>query len=230
VNSTDNYSRTWRSHIRQLAKSALAAALPRSMFITHGPRSARSACLTFDDGPDPEVTPRILDTLGQEGATAVFFVVGAKAERFPDIVRRIEAEGHMVGHHSYTHSPRSTWAVVQEARRSNEVLQSILGHSVRFYRPPRGRLRPLDFIGVWSLRQSIVLWNVDPKDFEQPSSDHLVEWFRARPLRGGDLVLLHDDELDTALALPSIIAEARGSALQLEALDRWTRWLPTGKP
>jgi peptidoglycan/xylan/chitin deacetylase (PgdA/CDA1 family) len=203
------------------------------MFITRGPRASRSVCLTFDDGPHPELTPRLLDALAEADAKATFFVVGGLAERQPDIVKRMEAEGHTVGHHSYSHPDpmaTSTLAMFREARRSNEVLRAILGHPVGLYRPPHGKLRALDFLSVWALRQAIVLWNVDPKDFAQPSSEQIANWFRTRPLCGGDLVLLHDATPHTAAAVPTIIAGARRSGLQLEGLDRWTRWLPSGRP
>ena len=228
VNSTE-HTESSPNILRQMARRALATALPRSMFMTEGPRTAQSVCLTFDDGPHPERTPRILDILAHEGVHATFFVLGLHAERFPDVVKRIGAEGHTVGHHSYSHRPQTSWAVVQEVRKSNQILKSILGQPVRFYRPPHGKLRALDFVGLWVLGQSIVLWNVDPRDFEQPSSERLTDWFKARPLRGGDVVLLHDDELHTAAALPSIIADVRRSGLQFETLSRWTRWLPAGR-
>lgn len=217
--------------LRQSVRWTLAAALPRAMLITRGPRRSRTVCLTFDDGPHPEVTPALLDVLARERITATFFVVGRHAERYPEIVRRLEAEGHMVGHHSYSHpDPTCTPASVmrEELRRSSRVLHDILGHPVRLYRPPRGKLRALDFAAIWSLQQSIVLWNADPKDFSRTSSDVIVDWFTAHPLRGGDLVLLHDSCPHTVAAVPAIAAGARRSGLGFATLDGWTRWRRPG--
>jgi peptidoglycan/xylan/chitin deacetylase (PgdA/CDA1 family) len=197
------------------------------MFITHGPRSSRSVCLTFDDGPHPELTPKVLDALAAVDAKATFFVVGRMAQRFPDIVKRIEAEGHCIGHHSYSHpNPTSTPSRVmrQEARQATRTLSAILGHGPRFYRPPHGKLHGPDFVDTWALRQTIVLWNVDPKDFAQPSSQHVVDWFKSNPLRGGDLLLLHDTTPHTFQAVPDIVAEARRAGLEIGRLDHWTRW------
>lgn len=221
------YSGNGPSPLRQLVRRALTSALPTPLFITRGPSRSRSLCLTFDDGPHPETTPRVLDVLAREQTRATFFVVGREAERYPEIVKRMEGEGHAVGHHSYSHpNPMAVpgLAMVQDARRSNQVLRAVLGHPVRFYRPPHGKLRPLDFLAGWAQRQALVLWNVDPKDFAQPSAEHIVEWFAARPLRGGDLILMHDVAAHTAAALPSIIAGARRSGLQFERIEAWTSW------
>lgn len=214
---------------RQFARRALAVSLPRPLFITQGPRSSRSVCLTFDDGPHPEHTPRVLDALAQEGVKATFFVIGRRAERHPDIVKRMVSEGHLVGHHSHTHpDPMATPSAVMhlEARRATETLGTILGQPVRFYRPPHGKVRAWDFAGVWALKQTIVLWNVDPKDFAQPTSHQITDWFRARQLRGGDLVLLHDTAPHTAASLPAIVSQARAAGLHFGGLEPWTGWIP----
>ena len=96
---------------RQIARKALVAVLPRRRFLASGPTSDGAVCLTFDDGPHPEHTPRLLDVLAAQGIHATFFVVGARAAAHPEIVRRVVAEGHAIGHHSYHHrEPRETTA------------------------------------------------------------------------------------------------------------------------
>lgn len=221
----------WKSWLRQAARASLARLLPRSLYLTHGPKSSGTVCLTFDDGPHPERTPRLLDLLAQEKARATFFVIGREAERHPAIVRRMEAEGHMVGHHSYSHldpTQETVAAMLDDTRRSMQVLAEILGHPVRLYRPPRGKLRAMDFPALWSLKQTIVLWNVDPKDFSRDSPGQITDCFAARPLEGGDLVLLHDPTAHTLAALPTILAAARASGLQPCSLEAWARWQPGG--
>jgi peptidoglycan/xylan/chitin deacetylase (PgdA/CDA1 family) len=188
-------------------------------------------CVTFDDGPHPELTPRLLDVLAKEGIKATFFVVGQRAEKHPEIVQRMEAEGHMVGQHSNSHPDpiqTPTLEMHKDVRTASRVLREILGHPVSLYRPPRGKLRPADLPLIWSLQQTIVLWNVDPKDFALPSAVHLADWFASRPLRGGDLILLHDSAPHALVALPTIAAGLRRSGLQFGSLEQWTRWLPMG--
>lgn len=209
------------SAFRQLVKKALSFAIPRHMFLTNCSPSSGAVYLTFDDGPAPDVTPRVLDALARENVKATFFLVGRLAERHPEIVKRIHAEGHTIGHHSYSHkNPLSlpTLAMHEDVRRSIEVLQGILGFRVRLYRPPTGKLRVLDFMSAWSLRQTIALWSVDPRDYAQPSSDDLVRWFQTRELCRGDVILLHDSEPQTAEAVPAIVARARSLGFHLERM------------
>jgi peptidoglycan-N-acetylglucosamine deacetylase len=195
----------------ELAKRVLAGVVPAGALVVRGDRHGQAVHLTFDDGPHPEHTPRLLDALAAASATATFFVVGRDAEKHPDIVRRIAAEGHTVGHHSFTHgSPPRTSArtLMDEVRRTVELLRDILGYAPRLFRPPRGQLSSEKLVRLWLARQKVVLWNVDPRDFACASSADLA----------AAIVLLHDD---TPL-LPPILADlARGltrRGLDLRAL------------
>jgi peptidoglycan-N-acetylglucosamine deacetylase len=161
---------------RQLIRAGMARVLPRCLFLTRGPRSARSVCLTFDDGPDPEHTPLILDVLKREGVPATFFVVGRRAARHPDLVRRVAAEGHALGHHSYSHSPpeqTSAGRLVAEVGKTGDVLTRIVGFSPALFRPPHGKVTAAKLWGLWRRGMTVVLWNVDPKDFSCGSADEL---------------------------------------------------------
>lgn len=203
---------------RQLVRSALLRATPRSRLIATLPSGSNAIALTFDDGPHPEWTPRILDALAAAGAKATFFVIGERADRYPDIVRRLAAEGHAVGHHSWTHSePGSTSArvLLQEIRRTRALLEQLTGRPAPLFRPPHGKLTALKLLAVWWERNAVVLWNKDPKDFGLPDAAALLAWAERQPLVAGDIVLLHDVHEQTALALPGILA---GTALRCDAL------------
>ena len=91
------------SFCRQLLRRLLATALPRRVFLTSGPATSREVCLTFDDGPHPEFTPALLDFLKSRMVRATFFVVGRQAEQYPELVRRMASEGHVIDNHSYAH-------------------------------------------------------------------------------------------------------------------------------
>src|SRR5204863_8624195 len=89
---------------RQFIRAGFIATLPRRLLLARGPSGSASVCLTFDDGPHPHHTPRLLDLLKDQRVTATFFVIGRWAARYPELVRRIAAEGHLVGNHTFSHS------------------------------------------------------------------------------------------------------------------------------
>lgn len=191
-----------------LAKRALAGIVPAGALVVHGDRSGHEVHLTFDDGPHPEHTPRVLDALAAAGATATFFVVGRDAEKHPDLVRRITDEGHTLGHHSYSHSspPRtSARTLLEEVRRTVEILRDIVGYAPRLFRPPRGQLSSEKLVRLWLARQKVILWNIDPRDFACASPADLAAAMNAGQLVAGDIVLLHDD---TPL-VPPILADLK---------------------
>jgi peptidoglycan-N-acetylglucosamine deacetylase len=212
------------SRLRQTLKEALRRAVPRRLFLVSGPAAGAAVCLTFDDGPHPEHTPRLLDVLRDHGARATFFVIGEKAEAHPGIVRRIAAEGHAVGHHSFHHRrPEETSApeLAAEVARTLEVLRGILGREPSLFRPPYGKVTAGKLLRLWSARQTVMLWNVDPRDFAAASAGEVAAWFAGRSLHAGDVVLLHDTFPHAAAVLPALIAEARTRGLRFETPAAW---------
>jgi peptidoglycan/xylan/chitin deacetylase (PgdA/CDA1 family) len=182
----------------------------------NSPGGPGTVCLTFDDGPDPDHTPRLLDALNEHDVPAIFFLIGYKAEAHPAIVRRIVDEGHVVGNHSYGH-PRpgqiGAWGLVAEALRTQDLLAENVGRGPRLFRPPYGSLSPCKLAGLWLARQTVVLWNTDPKDFAVSSSDELRDWVLRHPLLGGEIVLLHDCWPYAADVIPALAAGVRDRGL-----------------
>src|SRR5207248_7954216 len=116
------------SRWRQRVRSSLAALMPRRLLLIRGPKEDCTVCLTFDDGPHPDYTPRLLDILKEHGARATFFVIGANVERHPELVRRMIADGHAIGNHTYTHGEpekTSAWQLLQDTERNTDLLASI---------------------------------------------------------------------------------------------------------
>jgi peptidoglycan/xylan/chitin deacetylase (PgdA/CDA1 family) len=208
---------------RQLLRRGLAA-LPRSRLLVRGPDGDRSVCLTFDDGPHPEHTPRLLDVLKDLGAPATFFVVGRQAERHPGLVRRMAAEGHLVGNHSFTHGePARTSArhLLEEVRQTAAVLTPLAGRQPPLFRPPKGQLTVAKAWRLWRAGQTIVLWSADPKDYACGSAAEVRGYFERRPLGPGDVVLMHDTHPHAAEVLPAVIAAGRARGLSFTTLARW---------
>lgn len=185
----------------------------------------RGVCLTFDDGPDPEPTGRVLDVLAARGAKATFFVIGERAERHPALIERMVAEGHAVGSHGYRIDPflgfRGLAAVRDDLGTSVRVLERLLGAPPTMFRPPYGVLNPRIARAADELDLDIVCWDVRGLDgIARTSADDLVA--RVIPgLRDGSIVCLHDaaergNRVPVApAALPRILAAARDKQLAL---------------
>ncbi len=207
---------------RQIARRAMVASVPKRFLIAGGPSKQRLVWLTFDDGPDPEHTPRLLDVLKANNVRATFFVIGAKVERHPDLVRRMAKEGHSVGQHTFSHrsfEEMSNRELLEEVRRTRGLLGGILGASPPFFRPPHGKLGIGSLCRLWHAGQQVVLWNVDPKDYILASTSTLLDWFRTNPLQAGDIVLLHDNRPYAAAVLPEVVGEARDRGLEFATFE-----------
>ena len=212
--------------LKQVARRTLAVVLPRRVYLTHGGRRSGAVCLTFDDGPHPDLTPRLLDLLAEHEVLATFFVIGREAEKYPDVVRRIAAAGHAIGNHTYSHPHRSALTssgVAEEIRRGSEAIAGITGTVPTLFRPPRGQVTPRDLWRLWRDGLTTVLWNVDPKDTKKQSTDEVRDWFRGRAVRSGDLVLFHDNHPHALGVLPDLINSAWERGLEFTTVETWTK-------
>ena len=159
--------------------------------------AGRVVALTFDDGPDPEMTPRVLDLLRERGVRATFFLVGAKAERHPELVRRIAAEGHDTGIHTWEHAAgfpmRSSWAMTADILRCRESLREITGVETDLFRPPYGVTNPMVARAVKRTGSRCVGWSIRSLDTLRQRSREAVARRIRRRLGDGKVILLHDD-------------------------------------
>ena len=159
--------------------------------------AGRVVALTFDDGPDPEMTPRVLDQLRERGVRATFFLVGAKAERHPELVRRIAAEGHDTGIHTWEHAAgvpmRSSWAMTADILRCRESLRGITGVETDLFRPPYGVTNPMVARAVKRTGSRCVGWSIRSLDTLRQRSREAVARRIRRRLGDGKVILLHDD-------------------------------------
>ena len=199
--------------------------------------SGNRVALTFDDGPDPRTTPRILDTLRDRGVEAPFFVVGGRVAENPGLLRRIVAEGHAVGNHTYDHadmSDQSTGQMREELRSTQEVVDDALGYHypMALMRPPYGNpyLEGSDALPAfrrvaWEQKLFPVMWTVDPGDYLLDDNPEgvvrgVAEADEAGAKGEGDeVVLLHDNQRQTAEALPVIIDRYERSGRTFAGVD-----------
>ncbi|HEX3769761.1 MAG TPA: polysaccharide deacetylase family protein [Polyangiaceae bacterium] len=199
--------------------------------VVRGPRDARGVALTFDDGPHPRWTPRILELLAERKATATFFVVGRKAEEHPEIVRAIAAAGHAVGLHSYAHDRlfalRGPRRVTDDLRRGIAALETALGERPRLFRPPIGHTNPTIARAVDALGLIMVGWTVGGRDGIAIARPAEVVARVRRSLRDGAIVLLHDApergerEPAAVRALPGILSALAEKQLDVVPLAGW---------
>lgn len=162
----------------------------------HGDRHRPWVALTFDDGPDAEVTPKVLDLLMRCGAHATFFVIAAHAERHPEIVRRMLAEGHEVGNHSYAHRRLLNFARPARMRREVEHAARALTavHPAArslLYRPPVGLKSPSLARVQRKLALQVIVWSLHARDTGRRAPAAVAARVLRR-VRAGDIVLLHD--------------------------------------
>ncbi len=199
--------------------------------------SGNRIALTFDDGPDPRTTPLVLDTLRERGVKATFFVVGWQVAENPGLVRRIVAEGHTLGNHTYDHADMSALEPGRmrgELQSTQQAVDDALGyhHPMALMRPPYGNpyLDGSDALAAFrgiAREQELfpVMWTVDPSDYLLGGRPGGVVRTIVRADgagqngEGDEVVLLHDNQRQTARALPSIIDHFEGSGRDFAGVD-----------
>ena len=200
----------------------------RGHLLCRAPGVTDRIALTFDDGPSPTTTPRILDLLAAAGARATFFTLAPSVRRAPALVRRMASEGHEIAAHGDLHWPLPfllPWGIRREVERSIAAVVAAAGSTPRYYRPPFGFMMPGQAAYVRRLGVEPVLGDIYPEDPQRPGTAIIVERVVAR-LRGGSIVILHDgsplgdpDRTQTIEALSPILAHAARAGLAAVTLS-----------
>lgn len=202
-------------------KQQLLELLPNALMLIRGPRHGNVRYLTFDDGPDPEHTPPLLDLLAAHGVKATFFLIGQKIEQHPELVRRIVAEGHLIGNHSYSHWEFRNMTLrkqLSEVHRTDVLLAAFDQRRHHRVRTPRGYLAAPLLLYFASHRRSFVHWSYDSLDYQPQPLEDLVARLRERPPVAGDIVLMHDDSSMACKALSTLLPEWLASGHSFHAL------------
>ena len=214
------------SHQVALAGKPLPLASPQPTGLWRGDPTRREVALTFDDGPNPQKTPLLLDALDKAQAPATFFVVGARAEAAPDLLRRMAQSGYDVENHSYTHpdmDQAEPIVVEEEMLRANVVIQALTGHMPRFFRPPGGDGGPavLKLAAEYGLTGAF--WTEDALHYEDLASPQGLVHYVVGHLHPGSIVLMHNAPDATIAAIPTLVAALRAQGYQLVTLSQMTR-------
>jgi len=185
-------------------------------------RAGTQVALTFDDGPVPTNTPKVLDTLRANGILATFFVRGDNAKRYPELMKRIRQEGHEIGNHSWDHS--SIWYLKTDwqIKASNDVIAET-GGLPRFFRPPYGAMgknrKWLATKIANDYNLETVFWSVDPQEFRSSKSDDEVIQSVVRDIHDGAIVLMHDINSKTTRTLPEIVKNLKRQKVEFLTLS-----------
>jgi peptidoglycan-N-acetylglucosamine deacetylase len=172
------------------------------------------AALTFDDGPHPEYTPRLLEILERYEAHATFFMVGQAAQRHPELVQRVAQAGHAIGNHSWNHPSFPSLGRQERQKQIRACEQVLAPYGKRLFRPPYGHENLGSHRDVVSLRYQVVNWSLDAEDWEEHDPAWMAEVL-TRGIQPGSIVLLHDAICGSQQPVPQYNREPMLAALAL---------------
>ncbi len=191
--------------------------------LCHGKTDQPVVALTFDDGPDEDMTPKVLDVLRRHGVRATFFLVGEKAARNPETVRRILKEGHLIGNHTWSHSPFfPIWnfsKVERELEETGRVVENMTGKRMKLFRPPFGVTNPVIGRAVRHKEYVTVGWSVRSLDTDLKCSRETVCRRVMDRMHNGAVVLLHDRLPEADRLLEMILQNLEKSGMRVVGTD-----------
>lgn len=174
--------------------------------------------ITFDDGPHPYYTEQLLDGLKEREVPATFFVTGKQAEAYPELVKRMQDEGHLIGNHTYSHiqlGKGNRERYIEELVKTNEVIKEITGEETQYVRPPYGSW---DKSIESELTMFPVLWTIDPLDWCSDNVSCIVQKVTAKAGEN-DIILMHDQYKTTVTAAFEIIDELKAQGYEFVTVD-----------
>lgn len=178
--------------------------------------SGKYIALTFDDGPHPNVTPQILQTLREQNVKATFFMLGSQVEKYPDMAKQVADNGHEIGNHTYSHlnaRKRTMVEVAEEIRTTSEMIELATGVKPMLFRPPYGNYTSEVLEYAEQNGYSTVLWSVDSQDWKSKNAGAINNMVTQHAATGS-IVLMHDIHAATAEALPQLIEKLQMEGYQ----------------
>jgi len=198
--------------------------------------SEKVVAITFDDGPSLQWTPKILDELKKADVKATFFMIGKHVEKYPEIARRVAAEGHEIGNHSYDHhgiffySPEE---IDNKIRYAERVIRDITGVTAVYFRPPKAWINNAEKQQVKSMGYRVVLWTLNSKDWVTFDDKYIIKHV-LRHIQPGDIILFHDsggvfgtengDRHETVRTLPRLFEELKNMGYRCVTISELLRF------
>ena len=187
---------------------------------------------TFDDGPDPITTPKILSILEAEKIKATFFVIGEKAEKHPELIIEMDKKGHSIANHSYEHSNTIGFTLTEklssDIKKCSDVIENAIGKRPRMFRPPFGVTNPKFFRVLKELHLTSIGWSGRSLDTITFNKSTLVNRVK-RSVKNGAILLFHDTQHITLEALPEIINHCRKNGIKIVSLQELIKLEPYEK-
>jgi len=189
----------------------------------HGSKESKNIAITFDDGPLEKFTPEILEILKQSNAPATFFCIGKNIREQPDLIKKMDREGHLVGNHSYSHSIFfdffSKHKISKELNEVNELVQTIIQKELKYFRPPYGVTTPNIAKAVDAGGFTAIGWTVRSLDTLKQNRELLLKRTLEK-INSGDIILFHDSEENTLSILQEFIDKVRQRGFHIVRLDQ----------
>lgn len=185
--------------------------------------SAPMIALTFDDGPNPENTARILDVLNANYSRATFFVVGTNAENYPETLKAISSSGNEIGNHTYKHAKLtdlSSADVEEQIDKVNRAVKKATGENTTVIRPPYGAY---DEKLLEQLEEPVVLWDLDTEDWNSRNAQTIVENVLSQ-VKDGDIILMHDIYESTAEAIELLVPKLKEQGFQIVTVSEMAHY------
>ncbi len=190
--------------------------------ICNGNTKANSISITFDDGPNQNITPIILDILKENEIKACFFCIGKNAELNSELVKRIDSEGHIIGNHTYSHSNNfdlySSSKMKNEILKTNSTIKAIINKDLQYFRPPFGVTNPNLAKALKKTNLISIGWSL--RSFDTTAKGNITKTIkRLEKIKAGDIVLLHDNITEATEILEKFITMVRTKDLKFVRLD-----------
>jgi peptidoglycan-N-acetylglucosamine deacetylase len=187
-----------------------------------GDYSSKTVALTFDDGPIPGKTDRLLDLLLENEIKAAFFCIGSRIEEHPELVRRIVAEGHLIGNHSYYHrnlfALQKSKTIALELEMTDAIIMQATGTKPHYFRPPYGVTNPMVANAVNIAGHEVMGWSIRSLDTLAKNPTKLLNRILQR-VKGGDIMLFHDHSEAMFVMLPELLEQLSNLGLKVERPD-----------
>ena len=191
-------------------------------------RDKISVVLTFDDGPHPNTTPHVLDILKKRNLKATFFVLGLQANKYPEIIKRIHDEGHIIGNHTYGHKNLAKLKpaeIKKEIEKTNNLIEKITGEKPKYIRPPYGSVNKAVISAINDAGMNMVLWTVDTKDWHSKNEKAILkevdrQLFITKGECIGGAILMHDIYPSTVRSLDPVLDKLAENSYKISSVNK----------